>query len=103
MGLKVDEDHHCLPQGLMGLHVRIHGPVLNVAELGLMVDPGEDRGKPQTTAGVGQEEGPATAPASREALDKTPWSLSAQGLSLQMMETFCLAAASILAIITFSL
>ena len=52
---------------------------------------------------VGQAEEPATAPASREALDKTPWSLSAQGLSLQMMETFCLAAASILAIITFSL
>ena len=52
---------------------------------------------------VGQVEELATARASREAQDKSPGSVSAQGLSLQMMETFCLAAASILAIITFSL
>ena len=54
-------------------------------------------------AEAGQEGEQDTAQASREAPDKTPRPVSAQGLSLQMMETFCLAAASILAIITFSL
>ena len=59
---------------------------------------GEDRGKRPATDGAVQEELVELGTASREAPDKTHLALCSRR-TLQTMGTFCLAAASILAII----